>query len=145
MICFRLLPLVGQQLVDYCSPEFEASLNSCLHCLAAWLASIRCSTKYDRSSVQSCWGEPGQQEQSSSACCAALRGSASSRGEQPMSSSAHCLEQINSQNSSRLPLHLQSHCCEPKTVGWIWARGSIFLVGSGKPSDHCGGCFGLGY
>lgn len=84
----------------------------------------------------------GQQEQSSSACCAALRGSASSRGEQPKSP-AHCLEQINSQNSSGLPLHLHSHCCEPKTVGWFWARRSIFLVGSGKPSDHCGGCFGL--
>ena len=65
-----------------------------------------------------CWaaGERlGSRQQNCSARCAAFRGFANSRGEQPISS-AHCLKQINSQNFSRLALHLHSHCCEPKIV-----------------------------
>lgn len=74
----------------------------------------------------------GGRQRNRSARRAAFRGSASSRGEEPMSS-AHCLEQINSQNSSRLALHLLSHCCEPKIIRMIFS--TIFLEGSGNPSD----------
>lgn len=76
----------------------------------------------------------GSRQQNRSARCAAFRGSASSRGEQPMSS-AHCLERINSQNFSRLALHLHSHCCEPKIITVIFS--TIFLAGSGNPSGRC--------
>lgn len=75
----------------------------------------------------------GGRQQNCSAHCAAFRGFANSRGEQPMSS-AHCLEQINSQNFSRLALYLHSHCCESKITGIQHIRTS--LAGSRNPSDR---------
>lgn len=82
-------------------------------------------------------------QQNRSACCAAFRGFASSRREQPMSS-AHCLEQINSQNFSRLALHLHSHCCEPKIVRMIFSTSerSLRVVGT-QWLIPVGGCSGL--
>lgn len=77
-------------------------------------------------------------QQNRSACCAAFRGFASSRREQPMSS-VHCLEQINSQNFSRLALYLHSHCCEPKIVRMIFSTSKRSLRVVGTPvTDPCG-------
>lgn len=74
----------------------------------------------------------GGRQQNCSAHCAAFRGFANSRGEQPVSS-AHCLEQINSQNFSRLALHLHSHRCEFEITRIQHVR--TFLAGSKNPRD----------